>query len=89
MKRQDTQGKDKASMPVQDERLAILEQQFTASPKEAGAHIRETEENTTILVGVIRNQGWDIKRVCERLETVDQHIEQLRTTLDAYTILLT
>src|SRR6266480_2179875 len=77
------------SMPTQDERLTTLEQQFTAFQKEAGAHIRETEENTTILLGVIRSQGRDIKRIVERLDIMDQRIEQLGTTLHEHTALLT
>ena len=86
-------------MPTQEERLTTLEQAVAASQKfqqQAAAHIRETEENTTILLGVIRSQGQDIKRIVqhletidERLETIDEKIDQLNTTLNEHTTLLT
>ncbi len=86
-------------MPTQEERLTILEQAIAASQKfqqQAAAHIRETEENTTILLGVIRSQGQDIKRIVqhletidERLETIDENIDQLKTTLNEHTTFLT
>ncbi len=61
-------------MPTQEERLTALERSFTAFQKEAAAHIRETEENTTILLGVIRSQGQDIKRIVQHLETIDERL---------------
>ncbi len=61
-------------MPTQEERLTALEQSSTAFQREAAAHIRETEENTTILLGVIRSQGQDIKRIVQHLETIDDHL---------------
>ncbi len=86
-------------MPTQEERLTTLEQAIAASQKfqqQAAAHIRETEENTTILLGVIRSQGQDIKRIVqhletidERLGTIDENIDQLKTTLNEHTTFLT
>jgi len=49
---------------TQEERLTALEQTFAALQKETAAHIRETDENTTIMLGVMRHQGQDIKRIC-------------------------
>ena len=53
------------------------------------------DENFTIMVGVIRHQGQDIKRIFQRLETMDeslitlnQHLNQLDTKIDAHTSLL-
>ena len=60
-------------MPTQEERLTALER----FQKEAAAHIRETEENTTILLGVIRDQGRDIKRIVERLDTMDDRLDTI------------
>ncbi len=37
-------------MPTQEERLTALEQK-------TAAHIQEIDENTTIMLGVIRHQG--------------------------------
>ena len=90
-------------MPTQEERLTALERSFTAFQKEAAAHIRETEENTTILLGVIRSQGQDIKRIVQHLETIDerlgtmdehlnsieQRLDRLETRFDEHTTLLT
>lgn len=50
-------------MATQEERLTAVEK----ITEQAAAHIRDTEENTTILLGVIRSQGQDIKRIFERL----------------------
>lgn len=59
-------------MPTQEERLTVLEQTFQ---KEIAPHIQATDENTTIMLGVIRHQGQDIKRIVQRLETIDQRLE--------------
>jgi len=85
-------------MPTQEERLGAVEQAIAASQRfqrEAVAHIRDTEENTTILLGVIRSQGQDIKRIFTRLETIDQRLETIDQglgtidqRLDAHTALL-
>ncbi|HEX9132125.1 MAG TPA: hypothetical protein VF844_07520 [Ktedonobacteraceae bacterium] len=76
-------------MPTQEERLTALEQK-------TAAHIQEMDENFTIMVGVIRHQGQDIKRIFQRLETMDdslntlkQHLNQLDTKSDEHTTLLT
>lgn len=66
-------------MPTQEERLIALER----FQKEAAAHIRETEENTTILLGVIRSQGRDIRSMVERLETIDEHLAAIDGRLDS------
>jgi hypothetical protein len=71
-------------MPTQEERLVVLEQAATTAKKfqqQAAAHIRETEENTTILLGVIRDQGRDIKRMVERLDTIDTRLDSMETLL--------
>ncbi len=68
-------------MPTQEERLTALEQSSTAFQREAAAHIRETEENTTILLGVIRSQGQDIKRIVQHLETIDDHLGTMENRL--------
>ncbi len=65
-------------MPTQEERLSALEKM----QKVAAAHIRETEENTTILLGVLRDQGRDIRRLVEQLETIDERLNTLEPRLD-------
>jgi chromosome segregation ATPase len=75
-------------MPTQEERLAIVEQAIATSQRfqrEATDHIRATDENTTILLGVIRSQGHDIKRICARLESMDLRFDRLETRLDEHT----
>ncbi|HYT36865.1 MAG TPA: hypothetical protein VEL49_06745 [Ktedonobacteraceae bacterium] len=76
-------------MPTQEERLTALEQK-------TAAHIQEMDENFTIMVGVIRHQGQDIKRIFQRLETIDEslntlkhQLNQLETKSDEHTTLLT
>jgi DNA repair ATPase RecN len=79
--------KGKLSMPTQEERLTALEQTFATFQKEIAAHTREVDENTTSMLGVIRDQGRDIKRIVQRLETIDERLntlEQRFTTLEQY-----
>ncbi len=66
-------------MPTQEERLSALEK----FQKVAAAHIRETEENTTILLGVIRDQGRDIKRMVQHLETIDDRLDTLERNMES------
>ncbi len=68
-------------MPTQEERIAALEQKTATA-------IQEIEENTTIMLGVIRSQGQDIRKIFQRLETMDENINQLKTTLNEHTPLL-
>jgi len=69
-------------MPTQEERIAALEQKTATA-------IQEVEENTTIMLGVIRSQGQDSRKIFHRLETMDENINQLKTTLNEHTTLLT
>jgi division protein CdvB (Snf7/Vps24/ESCRT-III family) len=40
------------------------------------------DENFTIMVGVIRHQGQDIKRIFQRLETMDESLNTLNQRLE-------
>jgi chromosome segregation ATPase len=62
-------------MPTQEERIAALEQK-------TAAHIQEMDENFTIMVGVIRHQGQDIKRIFQRLETIDESLDSYNQRLE-------
>ena len=62
-------------MPTQEERITALEQK-------TAAHIQEMDENFTIMVGVIRHQGQDIKRIFQRLETIDESLNTLNQRLE-------
>jgi seryl-tRNA synthetase len=74
--------KGKFPMPTQEERIVALEQKTATA-------IQDIEENTTIMLGVIRSQGQDIRKIFHRLETMDENINQLKTTLNEHTTLLT
>ncbi len=77
-------------MATQEERLTAVEQ-FT---EQSAAHIRDTEENTTILLGVIRSQGQDIKRIFERLgmmaerQEMNERFDTLASQLNDHTAML-
>jgi len=62
-------------MPTQEERITALEQK-------TAAHIQEMDENFTIMVGVIRHQGQDIKRISQRLDTIDTSMSTFNQRLD-------
>jgi hypothetical protein len=74
--------KGKFPMPTQEERIVALERKTATA-------IQDIEENTTIMLGVIRSQGQDIRKIFHRLETMDENINQLKTTLNEHTTLLT
>ncbi len=83
-------------MATQEERLTALEKTFATFRQEAGAHIKETEENTTIMLGVMRSQGQDIRKIFQHLETMDEHLntieqrfDRLETKFDEHAALLT
>lgn len=67
----------KGGLSNQEERLSALEKFQTLT----AAHIRETDENTTILVGVVQKQGRDIKRTFQRLEIMDKTLEAVEDQL--------
>ena len=73
-------------MATQEERLIAVEK-FT---EQAAAHIRDTEENTTILLGVIRSQGQDIKRIFDRLgmmaerQEMNERFDTITSQLDTF-----
>ena len=69
-------------MPTQEERLNTLEKSFTTFREVASQHIQETNENTTIMLGVIRHQGQDIRRIFQRLETMDNRLETMDNHLE-------
>ena len=83
-------------MATQEERITTLEQTFAIFRKETASRTQEIEENTTIMLGVMRSQGQDIRRIFKHLETIDQHLEtidqrleRLGTISDQHTSLLT
>src|SRR6266571_6960506 len=67
--------KGRFPLPTQEERLTALEQK-------TAVHIQEMDENFTIMVGVIRHQGQDIKRIFQRLETMDESLNTLNQRLE-------
>jgi uncharacterized protein YaaN involved in tellurite resistance len=83
-------------MPTQEESLTTLEKTFTTFQKETAARTQEIEENTTIMLGIMRSQGRDIRKIFERLETIETKLETMEikletieTKLDGHTALLT
>jgi ABC-type transporter Mla subunit MlaD len=78
--------KGSRNMATQEEQLTAVEK-FT---EQAGSQIRDTEENTTILLGVIRSQGQDIKRIFERLgmmaerQEMNERFDTITSQLDTF-----
>ena len=60
-------------------------------PPDSGVlpHLREIDENTIIMLGRIRSQGQDIKRIFQYMETIDERLNRLETKSDEQTALLT
>ena len=76
-------------MGTQEERVTTLEQTFATFRKETATRTQEIEENTSIMLGVMRSQGRDIRRIFESLETLNQRLDRLETKFDEQTTLLT
>jgi chromosome segregation ATPase len=80
--------KGKISMPTQEERLATLEQSFETLQKEIGKSIREVNENSTILLGLLQTLTQESKQTGLRIEMMKIRMDQLETKFDAHTALL-
>ena len=46
-------------------------------------HIRDVEENTTILLGIVQSQGLDVKRAVQRLGVVEEHLNTLEQHMES------
>ncbi len=64
-------------MGTQEERVTTLEQTFATFRKETATRTQEIEENTTIMLGVMRSQGRDIRRIFESFEALNKRVEAL------------
>ena len=75
-------------MPTQEERLAALEQSFGTQQKEIGKSIREVNENSTIMLGLLQTLTQESKQTGLRMEMMKIRLDQLETKFDAHTALL-
>ncbi len=69
-------------MPTQDERVTTLEQTFTSSQREQARQNRKTDENLTILLGLVQTQSIEIKRIFTRLDTMEQRFDSVDSRLE-------
>jgi chromosome segregation ATPase len=72
-------------MGTQEERVTTLEQTFATFRKETATRTQEIEENTTIMLGVMRSQGRDIRRIFESFEALNQRFETLTQRFETLT----
>src|SRR5437667_6106455 len=75
-------------MPTQEERLTILEQSFGSLQKEIGKSIREVNENSTIMLGLLQTLTQESKQTGLCMEMMKIRLDQLETKFDAHTALL-
>lgn len=69
-------------MPTQEERVTTLEQSFTNSQREQTRQNRKTDENLTILLGLVQTQSIENKRIFARLDTMEQRFDTVDSRLD-------
>src|SRR6059058_3021183 len=74
-------------MPTQEERLTTLEQSF-GTLQEIGKSIREVNENSTIMLGLLQTLTQESKQTGLRMEMLKIRMDQLETKFDAHTALL-
>ncbi len=67
-------------MATQEERLATVETGLATFQREMVAKTRETNENSTILLGLLYKQSIEIKDIHERLDTIEQDVREVKTT---------
>lgn len=70
-------------MATQDERLATVEKGLATFQRETVLKIHETNENATMLLGLVYKQGIEIKSIHERLDTMDNRLDTMGNSLDA------
>jgi hypothetical protein len=78
-------------MPTLEERLAAVEQASIATQQfhqELARRAQENDENLTTLLGLIRHQGQDLRRLADRLDAMDARLAEQAQTLAAHTVLL-
>ena len=87
-------GKDPVPVPTQEDRIAALERKVAmlellrsqderkaeeAIPPAQTHHMREINENLTILLGVTSSQGGDIKVIKEDVSSIKDRLDRLET----------
>jgi hypothetical protein len=87
-------GKDPVPVPTQEDRIAALERKVAmlellrshderkaeeALPPAQAHHMREINENLTILLGVTSSQGGDIKVIKEDVSSIKDRLDRLET----------
>jgi hypothetical protein len=75
-------------MPTQEERLGTVEQAITILQRETGKSIREVNENSTIMLGLLQTLTQESKQTGLRMEMLKIRMDQLETKFDAHTALL-
>jgi chromosome segregation ATPase len=75
-------------MPTQEERLNTLEQSFVTLQKDVAKSIREVNENSTIMLGLLQALTQESKQTGLRMEMIKIRMDQLETKFDAHTALL-
>ena len=69
-------------MATQEERLTKLESSLASFQGDMVTKTRETNENTTILLGLYYKQSIEIKDIHVRLDTMDQRLDTVDQRLD-------
>ena len=93
-------GKDHVPVPTQEDRIAALERKVAmlellrsqderkaeeAIPPAQTCHMREINENLTILLGVTSSQGGDIKVIKEDVSSIKDRLDRLETQSTEHT----
>ncbi len=76
------------TVPRQEEGLAALKQFFRTLQKDIGKSIREVNENSAIMLGLLQTQAQGSKQTGLRVEMMKIRMDQLETKFDAHTALL-
>jgi len=71
-------------MPTQEERLFTLEQTVTVLSK----GLRDIDHNETILLGVISEQGKDIREMKVSLAALNEHLDSFEQSVNTTTVAL-
>jgi len=77
-------------MATAEERLTTLEKTVALLQRQSSSSVQELNRNVTMLLGVVSSQQMDIKEIKisqllteERLDTIEQRLTSLETTMQA------
>ncbi len=75
-------------MPTQEERITTLEQNFASFQREIVKQGRRTDEDLTMLLGIVQEERRDSRRVVTRLDAIEERLDGVEVRLSTVEVRL-